>query len=462
VAGSLLGAVVAGWYGAIAGGLIGGIFGGAGGSLIGPPKSNPYSFTDLGLKDGMLTLGASAAQLDQGNQAITNSDINTINGDLKTLGIQISKLNLPANTLFQVGVDPDRPANVGQLAGVDLADVFPEFNFQSSNNDPVLDRYLQGKSYATLQDMTTDVGTYVNLVNTTIPALTKSADVTGTLTDAIAALNGAFDPAIVLAKQYGVATDALTASQTAALKAVNDAATAQVANLDEGFTSRYMTAAATVSGNPADAEAQSLYVFDLNEQPQRDALSSALETIYGTAYKTSTGYADQMAQLEATLGEERLAIQQQYTDKLVATADQTITSLGSFARSLEFGTGSPLTATQQYALAGSLFHSDVTGAASGDFNSLSDLQNSATTFLSASSNVNGSGAQYVSDFKAVLDALQSAASLTPDTLTASVLQSETRTQTQQLQDSLADLKAAVNQVNATLQQNGLAPARVTT
>jgi hypothetical protein len=72
----------------------------------------------------------------------------------------------------------------------------------------------------------------------------------------------------------------------------------------------------------------------------------------------------------------------------------------------------------------------------------------------------GSGEAYVSDFQRVLEALGAVANVAPDTLTASVLQVETRTQTAELVSSLADLKAAVDNITTQLRQNASAPARI--
>lgn len=84
----------------------------------------------------------------------------------------------------------------------------------------------------------------------------------------------------------------------------------------------------------------------------------------------------------------------------------------------------------------------------------------ADALLAGSRVVNGSGAAYAADFTRVLEAIGRVGSATPDTLTASVLAAETRTQTQQLTDALAEVRKAVEAVRAQLQQGSAAPARI--
>ena len=80
--------------------------------------------------------------------------------------------------------------------------------------------------------------------------------------------------------------------------------------------------------------------------------------------------------------------------------------------------------------------------------------------MSASRNVYGSGAAYVTDFNAVLGVLQQAAAITPDTLTASVLRSTTQSQTDQLVAALAALQDEVTQLRQEVAQGSAMPARL--
>jgi hypothetical protein len=447
VAGALIGGLAGPW-GALAGGVIGGIAGGLTGGFIGPHTPNGYSSTDISLNNGLLSTGAYSSQNEAVNVESTLTDAKTINDFLSSHGLSISS----TGGISQIGdnteggfQDPSKATSIEAAFG----------GFRFASNDNTLNKYLSGKSFD-LATLESDVTAYQNLVGTVIPALTKQATVTGSLNDAITQINAAFDPAITAANKYGVATDSLTAAQTAAVKAANDAAAAQLAATDAGFTARYMTASASISGDPAAGLAEQLYVFDQNVQPQKDALKAQLEAVYGTAYETTAAYADQQAQLEKTLGQERLAIQQAYNDKLTATATQGVTSLESYILKLQTGSTSPLSPSAQYGLASSQFDAVAGAAKAGDYNSYASLSGYADSLLASSQAMNGSGSAYVADFNRVLDVLTSLAQVTPDTLTASVYQTETQTQTQALVKALAQVKASVD----SLKQAVNAPSRI--
>jgi uncharacterized membrane protein YdfJ with MMPL/SSD domain len=72
----------------------------------------------------------------------------------------------------------------------------------------------------------------------------------------------------------------------------------------------------------------------------------------------------------------------------------------------------------------------------------------------------GSGQKYVDAYNQVLAALSSVSKQNPDVLTASVLQQETRTQTQQLVDQLVILQQQVQALQDQLRQNTNIPARL--
>ena len=287
-AGALAGTFVFPGVGTVLGGLLGGVIGGGGGGLIGPAPASAWSSTNVGLDttDGLLLTGASHAQGgDASTQGSTESDAETINAALTALGIHIDSLA----GVSQIGQNTpggyQDPTKAGSLAAA-----FPGFQFGSAS-DPTLNKYLQNTSFPDLTTLETQVSGYLTLVNTTIPALTAQTTVTGTLTDAIAAINAQFGPAITAAQTYGVATDALTAAQTKATDAANTAAWAQVAATDVTLNTNYMNAAATISGNPADALSAQLYAFDASATQQTAALKTQLTGIYGDSFTTTQDYA---------------------------------------------------------------------------------------------------------------------------------------------------------------------------
>jgi trimeric autotransporter adhesin len=454
ISGAVIGSIVPG-IGTVIGGLIGGLIGGGGGGLIGPHPENDYTNTGLSLQNGMLVEGKTVSQGYGSNAGTTGQDVNTINAALQALNLTIANVNLAPGKQLNVGSDAARPNLVGSISAAhDLAGLFPDFNFASSNSD--VNAAVQGKSFASLSDLEA----LTTFLETTVPALVASVNNVGTLQPALDAVTAAFGPAIAQAQAFGTSTDALTAAEAKATAAVNDNVTAQITALDQGFQANYLSAAATISGNPADALTAQLYAFDSQATQQTAALKTQLTGIYGDSYTTTSAYATQMADLENSLGEQRLAIQQQYNDKLSASATSTITSLTAYVAKLQSSASSPLSPQAQYALAHSQFTTDATAAAGGDFNSLTNLPTDADSFLAASRAVNGSGAQYALDFQSVLNALGQAANDSPDVLTASVLQTETRTQTQQLTDALSGLGVKLDSIKSTLQQNSATPARI--
>jgi hypothetical protein len=210
-----------------------------------------------------------------------------------------------------------------------------------------------------------------------------------------------------------------------------------------------------------------LFAFDVNAQNEREDFSRNLLNIYGDAYATTAAYANRVALLEQVLGAERLQIVTESNDAIVqktkdaqANAANAIQSLVQYATGLQTSDASPLSPQDKLTLSRDRFNAVSGAAAAGDYNSIQQLSGYADTFLSASREVYGSGAAYVGDFQRVLDVLGQVADVAPDTLTASVLATETRTQTAELVQELQNLKAAVDTVTTQLRQNQTAPARI--
>jgi hypothetical protein len=274
----------------------------------------------------------------------------------------------------------------------------------------------------------------------------------------------AFRNTAAYADQMKLLENVLGAERLQIVKKYADAmieAEKQIRSFDEDLTVRISNA---TSG---DAMGKELFAFDVNAQRQRVAFNDQLVGIYGDSFKTTVAYADQMALLEQALGAERLQIQQKYADQIAqqteaanSKAADAITALVNYATGLQTSNASPLSPQDQLALARSQFNAVGGAAAAGDYTSIQKLQGYAQSFLDASRVVYGSGSDYVSDFKRVLEVLGQVADVTPETLTASVLRTETRTQTAELVEVLEQLKAAVDTVTTQLRQNATAPARI--
>lgn len=256
---------------------------------------------------------------------------------------------------------------------------------------------------------------------------------------------------------------AITTSYVSQITAAQQA----IANDNVSLQSRYLTAAGTISGLPQDQETAALYSANQAAAAERTAKTKSLTDLYGPTVIQSQYYANEMAALEKTLGEERLAIVKQYSDQIVAQQDQAsqaaganITSISSFLQQLQTGSSSPLSPTGQLALAEQQFASVAGKAGGGDYNSISSITSFANSLLSSSRAVYGSGTGYVADFNKVLDSLSSITQLSPDTLTASAFASETQTQTTTLVQSLGDVKNQLVAIRLQLQQGANIPKQL--
>jgi len=425
--------------GALIGGLLGGTLGGGGGGLIGPKA--PSSFSSIGLSidsDGYLKTGKEVVQKDDNAKALfdaTHEAVTALNQFFSEAGLRVSDLG--GITQLGSGTYPD------STKASDIGSAFGGFRFDANNE--VLDRALDGRSFDNAGDLQNVVSDILNFVNETVPALEalKTQVNNGTATTALETLNSQFSAAIDKAKSLGIATEDLSTAWNDATGAVMKQVNAQTRVMDENLTLRFASARASNTGSSADAMGAQLLAFDTQAAHERESLTDTLKGIWGDAFTSASAYADQMALLEKTLGEERLSIQKQYNDRISANASTTVSSLADYASGLGTSSASPLSPMAQYTQAAQQFGGVSRLAAEGDYSALSNITSSADTFLSLSRTVNGGGAGYASDYRRVLDALDKASLLTTDTLTASVLQAETRTQTQVLQTELKRLRDEV-------------------
>jgi hypothetical protein len=279
---------------------------------------------------------------------------------------------------------------------------------------------------------------------------------------------------LAIAKQYddAIVASAKQAADTAAAeaKAAADAAAASQAQLvantaitwanNNAVYGRYLTARAANDNNATEAYAAQLYNFDAQAQQQRDQLSATLKAAFGDAFAQDKNYAYLVKSLDTTLAQERLQIAKQFNEQIASVSLPIITSIAQYAKGLQTGQLSPLSPQSQYALASQQFGATAGAAGRGDLTSLQDLSGAADTMLTAARALYGSGQSYVDAFNSVLDALTKVSTMTPDTLTASVLMSETRTQTQQLGDKLDLLRSEVAALRDQVRQTGNMPSRL--
>lgn len=157
IGGTAVGAAIGsafGPVGTVAGSILGGVLGGGGGGMFGPGKQNAYSSTGVRLKDGRLTIGDSFSQLmDQGSYAERNYSIawsDAFNSFLDTKNLELKSVGnlweIGQNTPFKEK-DPKKYANFN--------DAFAGFEFTSS--DPNLAKVVEGKTFASVQDLATSI-----------------------------------------------------------------------------------------------------------------------------------------------------------------------------------------------------------------------------------------------------------------------------------------------------------------
>lgn len=173
---------------------------------------------------------------------------------------------------------------------------------------------------------------------------------------------------------------------------------------------------------------------------------------------------DTLDRLIAVQAKEREALQKQAAEieastrnAAAGTASGLIRSITDYARSLQFGSESPLSAMSQLDAATRQFDAVRGAALAGDFNSAQQLTGFAETLRVAARNVFGSGVGYVDVIKKITDALEPISTMAPEKLIASVITSETRAQTQTLSSDLMELKSVLVQVRDSLRSGSGSP-----
>ena len=150
-------------------------------------------------------------------------------------------------------------------------------------------------------------------VTTTVPGLLAGSTNIGSLNTAVQQLDAQFAPAIAMAQQLGYKEADLTAARDQAAKELTQQALDAVQANDLTLQGRFLTAAAAAGQGGVTTQQAVDYNFDVQANQQRLQLSSSLLATFGDSYKSTADYANQMAELEKTLQEERLATDQQFS-----------------------------------------------------------------------------------------------------------------------------------------------------
>lgn len=482
LAGAAIGSIVPG-IGTLIGGLLGGLLGGAGGGLIGPRPATPFSATGLTKDDsGLLSVGRTFSQI-----VDTTAEVNALQQQVSALNALLSGSGTRiANAVSSdnygqarlIGGNSGQWLNFGQGDGRpgDLNAAFGELRFGSENQ--YVNRGLEGKSFGTAEALQTAVSDILNFVNATAPALKALVDVTpsfgaGSLATTIDTLSKQFDDAKVMADRLGFAEYDLTEARAKAIQIANDNAAKQLEDSRQGLLVRFTAARGSNTGNLQMQLDAQLVAFDAQAAEQRKAFSTQLKSVFGDAYAETQAFGEQMAFLEATLGEERLATAKSYLDAIEAANKQSnaameraagsataiITSITDYVRGVRFGAESPIAAKDRYAAASSQFDQAIAAAQAGDAGAMRNLTSFAETLRASSRAQFGSGAQYVNDVGKIVSALETFAGQSPETLTNTFLASEVRTQTATLAGELRRLLQEVAGLRNDMKLAATVPAR---
>lgn len=467
VGGALAGTFLFPGVGTVLGGLLGGLLGGAGGGLIGPKAATPFSATGLN-KDanGLLSVGQTFSQIVDVTAEVNalQQQVSALNALLSGSGTRIANA-VSADNYGQarlIGGNSGQWLNFGQGDGRpgDLNAAFGELRFGSDNQ--YLNRGLEGQSFGTAEALQSAVSDILNFVNATAPALKALVDDTpsfgaGTLATTIDTLSRQFDDAKVMADRLGFAEYDLTEARAKAIQIANDNAAKQLNDINLSFLVRTTAARGINTGSTQMQLDAALLNFDMAAETQREQFKTTLLQTFGDAFKETQAFADQMALLETTLGEERLSTAKSYLDAMAAANKQAeaqstaamerasgsataiITSITDYVRGVRFGAESPIASKGRYAAASSQFDQAIAAAQTGDAGAMRNLTSFAETFRSASRAQFGSGTQFVNDVGRIVSALETFAGQSPETLTNAVLTSEVRTQTATLAGELRRL-----------------------
>lgn len=245
------------------------------------------------------------------------------------------------------------------------------------------------------------------------------------------------------------------------------AALQQQSDIYTNFALRIIQANATLSNDPGQILNANLTAFDVQAEQQRVQLRETWAGLFGDLSLQSQQYAYATVQLEQALGLERLVVQKQADDAIVAAMNQArqtatglVTSLTEYTRNLQFGNQSPLSPLQQLDAAQREFNAVSGAAQAGNAESYGKLSTYADTLLNAGRAVYGSGEGYANIFRSISDTLAAVAAVPEDTLTASIYALETRTQTDTLVSAIESLQNEVAGLRAQVAAGSAMPDRL--
>ncbi|MDQ1078010.1 tape measure protein [Pseudoroseomonas cervicalis] len=453
VGGAALGTMILPGIGTIVGGTLGNLVGG----LFGGGKTaNPASSVQIGVDDnGQLTvLGSKSKHMSaEEGLAQTKQALDGLNAAISGRGLSLTSTNgeVVANT-YQ-GKDAWRNEDA-----------------QRSMTQAILER-LTGGSESVMAVVANEIakGAEANLdtafgnidwVRTVYEPLSSTKEASGTLQQALDALNKTFGDADTKAKELGLSTTDLSANLAKAAEAARTEVRSQYWQLSRTAEGRgYVNDVEGVRNfyranfdnfTKAGVDADALYQSQLRNvlsQLTGEQLTDVMNSFRGVDDAASNVAAEllrlgQTADAAATAQERRAAEQE---------AAGAISSLSDYARSLSYGEGSTLSARQQYEAATSQFNAVAGAAVAGDANSIRRFQEFADQYLATSRSINGSGSAYAQDRDRVLALLGQIGESSPENL-AETFRKGQQEQTVALVDELRTLRDEVTRLRQEQQQ----------
>lgn len=207
--------------------------------------------------------------------------------------------------------------------------------------------------------------------------------------------------------------------------------------------------ASDMSANGDDAGA-ALLNFDASATQQRAQFQTLADAYWGDQYASQAQYQQMVIDLDKSLADQRIQIQnqyqqqalqdqKQYEDQANSSVASVFSSLTDYASNLLLSDASPLSVQDQYKLANDNLQSDYALALGGDYDALGRIQSDMQSWLTDSKAWNGSGTGYSDDMSQGLKMLQSLSNLGSDKYTASLA----KTLSKQSTDATLAVKQAV-------------------
>jgi hypothetical protein len=229
------------------------------------------------------------------------------------IGVRLKAVGQDLTNIQIANVEGANPSGTGTATGPNGESIQYRNDLRTAlNND------LPQQTFANTQALDAEIDKVNQFVNGTVPGLLHPvSQTTSAIVEEAHKLERAYQDAIDQSLKYGLDnTKVLQDAAVEALKIVRQSGIRQIGDSTVQLADRLAVAS---GGGQAALDKQALDNFDIQAQKQRDDFSKLLTDTYGDEVKTWSGYAENMALLEATLGAERLQVVKQTAGGIVAT-----------------------------------------------------------------------------------------------------------------------------------------------